>query len=438
MNPTMSSLDNPSHEPRFNAKSVPFHPTSRPYLDSISDELLQEIFRLTVRDTEINIPSLTDITGAIPSPILLTHVCKRWKKVALQTERIWTRFSLDLDEDEDEDESYPQTLELLEYFLARASSRGLHFRITAEDAVPPGAMRDIVQKYAARLSSLVLETDESFIDDLLHLPAGSFPSLCSLKLSPLIDDPEKLSHPPRFMSNSRDTAPISHLAPTLSSFAIEPSPYYSCIRQIDPSTLGLNFTKLKELNLSASVPHEMVYGMLSRLCCLRRLTVRMDANTGWEPMGMESDDDEDEEDDGSILAGLARALLNTHEVPRGQKIPRSGFKLEVQNSSAESANTIILPALTNLHLMFSDYSNAATFFERLKLPALASLVLIVEAAHIVYCDKFHSTLMQFLDRSHACLDTLTLYDVRAISGTQAEELSKYCSSGRIRISLSKG
>ncbi|KAF7349477.1 F-box domain-containing protein [Mycena sanguinolenta] len=502
---------------QLNGKALPPDSIFRPYcphpfIHEISDEILQEIFLLAVSDTKINIPNLTvlldadekndseddysdsedgnsDEDGDIDTegegldsidsedsssvgPICLTHVCSRWRKVALETPGIWTRFSVYLD-------ASPITLQAIEFFLARASMRKpLDLEIMTLEVVPLTILTDIVLPHAARLTSLGLEVDEAFVESFIRLPPRSFPSLRSLKLTPRIDGSERLSAPSWFLypplhpgiSHENDNnklqtqtqpTPLGHLAPGLRKLSITPNPYYSCIRHLYPAALGLPLRTLTDLELSASVPSASLLEILPCLGGVKRLTVRMDANTGWEPAGMEVDDEDDEgQDDGAVLAGLANALLRT-DGPHGENV-NVPFELAMM----ETANPIILPALTHLHLTFSSYPAASALFTQLTLPALESLALIVEAAHVRYCETLHAVLMQFLQRSlrgpvtrvtspgrgcvtalqgagvtslqDGCADTmhplwflrsLALFDVRALSETQAADLSGYCANG---------
>ncbi|KAJ7360679.1 hypothetical protein DFH08DRAFT_1030776 [Mycena albidolilacea] len=231
--------------------------------------------------------------------------------------------------------------------------------------------------------------------------------------------------PPWLLCDPVDTtrAPLSQLAPNLSSFSLEPNPYYACTRQIDPFHLGLAFAELTELEIFVPVHHKKVYEMHPSLCCLKSCALHIDANTGWEPL-----DIDEELGDGQSMMDLdaddfERAIpmdgISIDDTPGEQKILGSAF-----GPSIDKANLIILLALTNLHLVFSDYTKAATVFEKLRLPALTHLTLATQNGPNSCCPKFRATLLDFFRCSRTRLSVLELFDIGDLSQTQFRELAK--------------
>jgi hypothetical protein len=107
--------------------------------------------------------------------------------------------------------------------------------------------------------------------------------------------------------------------------------------------------------------------------------------------------------------------ISIDDTPGEQMILGSAF-----GPSIDKANLIILLALTNLHLVFSDYTKAAAVFEKLRLPALTHLTLATQIGPNSCCPKFHATLLDFFRCSRTRLSVLELFD----SQMQFRELAK--------------
>ncbi|KAJ7157193.1 hypothetical protein C8R46DRAFT_1113741 [Mycena filopes] len=129
-----------------------------------------------------------DARKSLPStrraPLLLLHVCRTWKEIALSTHRLWDSLQLDLN-------ALPKLLDteianIAAAWFTRAGSCPLVFSISlyVEDghwAISTNAISAIISLLAPRLRSLCLELPRNHFEKLSDI--GPFPALETLAVS---------------------------------------------------------------------------------------------------------------------------------------------------------------------------------------------------------------------------------------------------------------
>ncbi|KAJ2936987.1 hypothetical protein H1R20_g104, partial [Candolleomyces eurysporus] len=145
-----------------------------PPILKVPDDILHEIFLQCLPEHDL----LIDILPS-KAPVLLTHVCRRWRRVALEFVGLWTSLKLTLRNLKILGCSNLRTIaEVLERFkkaparLQVAVARGLEVRVSI--------LNPLLVPFTASLTSLVLSRIP--ISQLRTLPSGLFPSLERLVL----------------------------------------------------------------------------------------------------------------------------------------------------------------------------------------------------------------------------------------------------------------
>ncbi|KAJ7206625.1 hypothetical protein GGX14DRAFT_637722 [Mycena pura] len=160
----------------FRVASVPDTSTERhralPYIAPVNQlpvELLSQIFRLSLRRRVR--PS------AKRAPLVLTHVCRHWRAVAIRTPELWQCLFLEFP-------CRPSLgSDLVQAFLARAGSRSLYIVLKCSDAsvfVPPN-MLETVSHFFPKCQRLDITLGRQ---DLLRFNtlAGRFPRLAAVRI----------------------------------------------------------------------------------------------------------------------------------------------------------------------------------------------------------------------------------------------------------------
>ncbi|KAJ2932781.1 hypothetical protein H1R20_g4314, partial [Candolleomyces eurysporus] len=121
---------------------------------------------------------LTDILPSKP-PVLLTHVCRRWREVAIKFVRLWASLKLPLGEPEILEGSNLQTIAEVLKRCNKAPAR-LQIAVARTLSVGVSILDPILVPFTTSLTGLVLSRVP--ISQIHALPSGLFPSLERLVL----------------------------------------------------------------------------------------------------------------------------------------------------------------------------------------------------------------------------------------------------------------
>ncbi|KAK7042233.1 hypothetical protein R3P38DRAFT_310749 [Favolaschia claudopus] len=358
----------------------------------LPNEILTEIFRWTVGDASITIPQPSDLDpffaqSTVVIPLLISHVCRRWRYLAIAT--VWNRFRF-FNPRWLSTYSLPYLEEVATHFLTLIPpSRRFEIQVLADGEMPRGAFQSFVVGNAGRITGADLELSEDDLDAFWHLPEATFPVLRSLRLTFVASmDCESAPTP-------EDSTTLSALAPRLTSYS-----YTTWEGEVDAFEFGLNFDQLQELELCARISEESAYTLLPLITEIRSLSLSIEANPylQWH-LGSR---DEDEPDD---------HLDQVINVPHILSTPSTGTPDE---------NVITFEALTHLDLTFACYEQLVTFLDQAKLPALNSLTLRNNAVNgdndpDLYNQGFHEAFLSWFSRYEIKLTCLKLYEINNLS-----------------------
>ncbi|KAJ7128246.1 hypothetical protein C8R46DRAFT_1144886 [Mycena filopes] len=126
----------------------------------------------------------------------------------------------------------------------------------------PVSFYDIVQRYSSRIAILDICIDIKVVEDLVRLPAGTFPHLHTLRLEVTHD--LSLGDSLVFSKDGDPTITMMyHLAPRLSSFAFNHwarNGHPSCSLHL--LSIGFDFTRLTTLDLPLTLPTSAIHKLL--------------------------------------------------------------------------------------------------------------------------------------------------------------------------------
>ncbi|KAJ7138594.1 hypothetical protein C8R46DRAFT_1137322, partial [Mycena filopes] len=228
---------------------------------------------------------------------------------------------------------------------------------------PQRVIADVILPYASRLTSLDLHIDIDVVENLLRLPAGTFPQLQSLRLSVVhrVHTGWLLFRP----EGDPTRTDMLALAPRLSSFEFDhgTAPYFTdqelkeyaeCLCTFYPPHIGFNFPGLTHLVLSVELPCLLAHELLRHCTVLRVCTLVVRTEGDYDTTALED---------------------------------------------------IAVPALTSLSVAFDSYTAACAFWQRLFIPAVKNLD---------HFGSYSAALIDCLRRSETKLLALHLQGVTAL------------------------
>ena len=176
-------------------RRVSIHRARLSPLRAVPDQVLQEIFQ----------HCLPDITYVVPdarsAPLVLTHVCRRWRAVAQGTSELWSSIAL-------HDRgvwNYELEVEMVKRWLDRTRARPMRMSITCPPRTDFGLdgnalcsdMFQLVIAHSAQLRDLCLSVNRTYLHHFMH--RASLPALRSVVFSlhsvHRIDEPLELDTP---------------------------------------------------------------------------------------------------------------------------------------------------------------------------------------------------------------------------------------------------
>ncbi|KAJ7128263.1 hypothetical protein C8R46DRAFT_1202751 [Mycena filopes] len=141
----------------------------------------------------------------------------------------------------------------------------------------PVSFFDIVQQYSSRIAVLDICIDITVVEDLVRLPAGTFPHLHTLRLEVTHDlsSGDSLVYP---KDGDPTITMMCHLAPRLSSFAFNEHaqrghPYPSCFLHL--LNIGFDFARLTTLDLPLILHTSVIHKLLVRATQLQTCNLKI-------------------------------------------------------------------------------------------------------------------------------------------------------------------
>ncbi|KAJ7181381.1 hypothetical protein C8R43DRAFT_941229 [Mycena crocata] len=132
-------------------------------------------------------------------------------------------------------------------------------------------MEDMIFRYRARLTDLHLDLDANGLGLFLRLPHSSFPILHTICFVIAEYNESKWFVPAR--KGLTPPTQMHRIAPELTSFTLDVCDH--CDSELDPFDLGLDFSRLVELDLQVGVSQESAHLMLRSCRVLHKCTLRI-------------------------------------------------------------------------------------------------------------------------------------------------------------------
>ncbi|KAK7018235.1 hypothetical protein R3P38DRAFT_2784075 [Favolaschia claudopus] len=326
----------------------------------------------------------------IPS-LVISHVCRRWRYLVIAT--VWSHFTFF---HHPRWLSYPLSHleEVVNHFLTRIPpTRPLDIQLLMDGETPPGSVASFVFGNRERLSGAELELGEEDLREFWRLGEGEgvFPVMRRLKITFVEGKDEEDGGP----EPEEGRTSVSRMAPRLTSFS-----YTAWEGDVDPFVFGLDFERLEELELCATVLEEGIYTLLPRLAEIRTLGLVIDAQP-YEEWHLGSRDED----------------AQTDHLDQVIQLPPSLWTPSYERPESE---TITIESLTHLDVTFANYEQLITFLHRVRLPALTSLTIRNNAANgtndpDVYNQGFHDAFLSWFRRCATQRTRLELYEIRNFS-----------------------
>ena len=157
----------------------------------LHDDLLEGIFSALV---------LTDVASESTSPVVLSHVCRRWRFVARSSALLWTSINM----------NGPNPA------MFFALSRDANLRVSWDGLALDGTSREWIWAHAPRFRELVLGDYASDIERLLTKYGEHFYNLEHLRLSGTL-----LVRKPSRRPQALSRVPVGFAMPKLVSLSLE-------------------------------------------------------------------------------------------------------------------------------------------------------------------------------------------------------------------------
>ncbi|KAG9316454.1 hypothetical protein JVU11DRAFT_2488 [Chiua virens] len=239
-------------------RRVSIHRARLSPLRTVPDQVLQEIFQYCLPDTPYVVPN------ARTAPLILTHVCRRWRSVMHGSSEFWASIAL-------HDRgvwNYELEVEMVTGWLHRSSTRPIRMSITCPpctDFGPNGNalcsdMFQLVLAHAAQLRDVYLNVNQTYLHHFIE--RASLPALRSIVIAlhsaPRIEEPLKPTTPAVFSAPS-----LRHIAFKGSGTSINLVPRalfphithleFDCDLTLDLALLFQDFVHLEHLTLTFSL-----------------------------------------------------------------------------------------------------------------------------------------------------------------------------------------
>ncbi|KAJ7181432.1 hypothetical protein C8R43DRAFT_270911, partial [Mycena crocata] len=260
-------------------------------------------------------------------------------------------------------------------------------------------MEDMVFRFRARLTFLQLALDATGLGLFLGLPPLSFPLLHTIHFTI-----EEHYNAKWFVPSRKTLTPptqMHQIVPGLASFTLNMDAPDRCYSELDPFDLGLDFSRLYELDLQIGVSQESAHLMLRSCHVLWKCTLHI----GPWPVGCWfAEDGESDEEMEDVEGEWDDEFNHRRREESAKEIP------------------ILLPNLTHFKVdVHSDHA-LYTFLQPLKIPDLTSFTL--EATGVRVKD-FQGILIDLCQRSRVVLKTLRLHNIGNLTQDTMEKLLRH-------------
>lgn len=227
----------------------------------IPDQVLQEIFQYCLPDTPYIVPD------AHSAPLVLTHVCRRWRAVVQVTSELWSSIALC-------DRgvwNYELEVEMVKRWLDRSRMRPIRMSITCPPRADFGLDGDVSSSevfqlaitHSTHLRDLELNVNRTYLHRLLD--RANLPLLRSITVSPhsvqRIDEPLELNTPAPLSAPN-----LRHIAFKGSGTSIDIIPRtifpqitrlsFDCNMTLDLALLFQDFPNLQHLTVALSLSRD--------------------------------------------------------------------------------------------------------------------------------------------------------------------------------------
>ena len=230
-------------------------------LRAVPDQILQEIFQHCLPDTPYVVP------GARSAPLVLTHVCRRWRAVVQGTSELWSSIAL---RDRGVWNSQLE-VEMVKRWLDRSRARPIRMSIMCSPCTDFGLDRnalcsDIFQlaiAHSAQLRDLCLNVNRTYLRHFMD--RASLPTLESIVLS--LHSVHRIDEPPEPNTPAFISAPnLRHIAFKGNGTSIDLLPRtvfpqithlsFACNMTLDLALIFQDFPSLQHLTLSLSLSRD--------------------------------------------------------------------------------------------------------------------------------------------------------------------------------------
>ncbi|KAJ7652764.1 hypothetical protein DFH06DRAFT_1418380 [Mycena polygramma] len=249
-------------------------------------EILAKVFIMS-RDLE-----LESASRSISVLLTISHVCRRWRDIALYTTALWTHIVLNFHTEQ----HYARLHNLIQQWEIRSRPRPLSLTIRSCYPRKHNPVIDFISIHASRIRNLSLQLPAAHFHPFLQVNGGSFPLLESLNMTiiqksdSIYDATSGLTRSEyfRYFDSSGDLddgvlwedlkVPISVLEnlPRLRKLTID----CSSLVTLDPRTLPLTWGNLTDIDLNVSLSVLDVAYILPMCTSVERISIVADDSIG--------------------------------------------------------------------------------------------------------------------------------------------------------------
>ncbi|KAJ7094345.1 hypothetical protein C8R44DRAFT_384284 [Mycena epipterygia] len=150
---------------------------------TLPHNLTSEIFLQCLPPSPVFSGEFEDGPHPLEAPLLLLHICKIWRSIAISTPHLWASLHLNLADIPESFHSSPELEDFIADWFSQAGSCPLSFSVDWSSMGDFGgkSLNTAILRHAPRLQSLALKLAEEQLEDLPDL-SGPFPLLEKLAI----------------------------------------------------------------------------------------------------------------------------------------------------------------------------------------------------------------------------------------------------------------